>query len=1279
MSFAFQFLLEIYKFLKDPLSKETSVELPHPMFADEKRDTSKPAEGLESPATSKLPPKIPNEPSTERELSEESTTYCKEQRDRIFNVCKGHLNWVFNTAWKEDRPNFGGNHWATGQPITFSSYLFRATMSPPSLANTPFQIIKAFEFAKCWSDNKGVEHSSEPIDREQDQDGNRQIPANPALREQSANPDHASDAGATDRAEDTRAFRTPRGLDDGETPNSKVSESTVSASKPANGDEKVPDDFNGWEFARSLVESKVEPWINDLALKNKRMWFAFSRSAENGVSRYLLEDHVWIWRALKCLEDFELDTALKPALSLLFRNEHGREISLQDAKKTMLMRFTLEENFWKHRLLATSRTVKESRFLFRSRDTALFYGMKHGFFETEKSTLGPWINAIEIQKFHEYNDDIQWKNTLRFGLAMIMASSSQRQINHKTADEMFLDAAQVLLYSARSNGLFPGEFDQDSREAVMFVEERYRDSYWNSCFELPYILWIYGKQCLDKSPTTRPEVPRKRAGTLGQVTEAIPENIPTSSTKLSQEAAAGVYQNKGGSETHNNTTFGAQKRIRDTKADNYALAVKKTLPFSDFIDHKSVVELPDEWLYGFPDFLDFDPQIESWKDISARIVGLFDLERPDGHSTAHRFVEEGKKILKQTLEDIDDEESCEETFGGNDDWGSLMDSQFSDTSGNKLRGSIRDISKSKKRSKGSSKRHNDDSKLELELMSNQGIWEILRKTRTEREAKKRIIWLPFPDKGTILLCCLGNPDSQYDSLMEFFDRHYSYEKYFFDGTMAVRNTWETELHLPFYQLQDNSAARSQDDTLNRGIGSPGLDGKKIVRAAIGFRFFGDFLDRYWTCHIVEHIPNQSSHAPRIGEAIEQLTSEQETWKQRKALELMLFDAVLSEVLTGLNDILKALNIRVEQSLSSGLSSNDYFNLRNRWQSLKNVLRVLEEELKETLEQIEGWRNRETDRSKEQPRWTKKDEREYRRPINKLLRSNERKIRKLQAYQSDIQSSRTRFRNTEQSVRDDLSFRRAEDIRFFTYVTVVFLPLGFAASIFSMNGTPSTFVLSSMIVTAVTALILTVLALICARNLAGFFSDISRAICRAVTGITSNSILYKYYSDQSRQSMPSSKDGADQGDGASAYRSIQIMARGLWYCWFCVAYITQEVPGRQFAIAYKKWQATNTSAKEKETRSNVPKRPSVVFHAGVWVLQIPLKLGILFAIALTRLICWLVTALKILYLRHKSKLALTMAVIFAPVFVISYVVNLIWLNIYDTAVWSGKILYLNPLA
>lgn len=110
MSFAFQFLLEIYKFLKDPLSKETSVELPHPMFADEKRDTSKPAEGLESPATSKLPPKIPNEPSTERELSEESTTYCKEQRDRIFNVCKGHLNWVFNTAWKEDRPNFGKNH-----------------------------------------------------------------------------------------------------------------------------------------------------------------------------------------------------------------------------------------------------------------------------------------------------------------------------------------------------------------------------------------------------------------------------------------------------------------------------------------------------------------------------------------------------------------------------------------------------------------------------------------------------------------------------------------------------------------------------------------------------------------------------------------------------------------------------------------------------------------------------------------------------------------------------------------------------------------------------------------------------------------------------------------------------------------------------------------------------------------------------------------------------------------------------------------------------------------
>lgn len=69
-----------------------------------------------------------------------------------------------------------------------------------------------------------------------------------------------------------------------------------------------------------------------------------------------------------------------------------------------------------------------------------------------------------------------------------------------------------------------------------------------------------------------------------------------------------------------------------------------------------------------------------------------------------------------------------------------------------------------------------------------------------------------------------------------------------------------------------------------------------------------------------------------------------------------------------------------------------------------------------------------------------------------------------------------------SIRDDLNFQRAENVRFFTNVTVVFLPLGFAVAIFSIGGAPPRTPLIGMTVTAVVVLILTVIALVYAQAL-----------------------------------------------------------------------------------------------------------------------------------------------------------------------------------------------------
>lgn len=1188
----------------------------------------------------------------ESTLSNESRLYVHEQLDRIFNVCKGHMTWTFQNAWKEGRAHFGGNHWASGDPIIFPYHWSSARRSPPSLADTPFQIIKAFEFARCWSDDKMFKDASKRNESEDLKTG-QPMPTTPVLT-QKGTLDDVQKPGAENRSENNSPKVEP-------VPPQEAANDTI---------KKHSVDFDPWKFARSLVKSKIKPWVDDLALRNKRTRFAFSRSAENGVSIFRLEDHVWIWMALRCLEDFDLDSELTPTPSALLGYDQSRKITSKDAQKNILRRFTVDEPFLKQRLLATSRTVRESRFLFRSRDTALFYAMKNGFFGSDQSKPTPWMNTIDMQRLHEHNDDTKWESPLRYGLAMIMSSNRQWQINHKSANKMLSDAATVLLYSARSNGLFPGEFDQESKEPAIFSEQYYRNSHWSSCFELPYILWVYGKSFMDENPDIKPDliIEKKRGSKFGDQLQGTPptasyvnENTLASHFYTPESAIERSFYTRAEPGALNKTDPGTRVRARETQAAIDTLTVKKTMPFNDFIDQKSVVEPSDDWLYSFPDFLDFDPDVQSCENVWSKIERLLDFYRPDRDFSTGSLLADAAKSFQKTVKRIK---------GANP----TLEHVFPSESDERERGVIVDVPNSKQRRKGSLAKFSGTSTL-WDPTTNAKMWMTLKKMRSEQMAKKRIVWLLSPNKETALLCYLGSPESQHDAIVDFFDRHHSYEHYFSDDTIAVENIWETELHLPFYQLlgdEDNTNARAEFLPPRREITSPALSGKRIVRAAIGFRFLGDFLDRYWTCHIVECIPGSRYDDEDLGWKISQMTNGSGTWKQRKVLELVIFDMMLSEVLNGVTGILQALFNGEKRPLAlSEFTRNDYLYLQERSQSQRYILQLLEEDLKESLEQIESWKNREVDRGQERPRWTKKDERKYRGPINKMLRSNERKIRKLKSHQTHIQSLRAELLNTQQQFRDDLNFLGAEDIKYFTYVTVVFLPLGFAASLFSMSQTPSGVVLISMVVTAMAALLLTVLALVSVKNIAGFVSAISNGFNRAISNITSTSVLYQHYHHQNGQPSTTTKVTVDQSETAGTNWILPDIAHSLWLCWFWVAYITQELPGRQFERAYKIWKMANPCAREGVNQSTFKRWVLSALSTGAWLLQVPLKLGILFAITLTGSICWLAVGFKRLYLTLKHPLAFVIAVVFVPVFVLSYVINLIWLNIYDTVLWSGK--------
>jgi hypothetical protein len=170
-----------------------------------------------------------------------------------------------------------------------------------------------------------------------------------------------------------------------------------------------------------------------------------------------------------------------------------------------------------------------------------------------------------------------------------------------------------------------------------------------------------------------------------------------------------------------------------------------------------------------------------------------------------------------------------------------------------------------------------------------------------------------------------------------------------------------------------------------------------------------------------------------------------------------------------------------------------------------MLEAVERELASGLSIFSEWETRDKDRGQEKPRWTRNDEQNYGTHIKKLLGSTNRKIRDMKNVHDNIKTLNETLISSQEHIRDDLSLRGAEDVRFFTYLTVVFLPLGFTSSLFSMSDSPNSDLVTNMAICAIVSLAVTLVALINAKTIGiiiGRFSD----------------ILDKHYGDYTRATM-----------------------------------------------------------------------------------------------------------------------------------------------------------------
>ncbi|EXJ85636.1 hypothetical protein A1O1_06002 [Capronia coronata CBS 617.96] len=559
----------------------------------------------------------------------------------------------------------------------------------------------------------------------------------------------------------------------------------------------------------------------------------------------------------------------------------SQDYSPTEFQKIVLRRFTAKIPESKKSLIAVARSWSQFRFLLRTRDTALFHDTGEAFF---KPSSALWNATVVAQKYHMENQDSAWDSPLRYGLALLMATAGH-QINSRSPTDMLRRAKLILFQSSSADGILAGMLNAGTSDPEIFQDESRRDFYWHTSFETLYIIW-----------------------------------------KVREKLTSGVISDVG----LTNESLEIEPRLEAEAFLDRIHLMKKSISVNNHIIEHDIVELSDEWLYKFPDFLDFKPKSKDKREYNS--------------------------------------DELEE-----------------------LKGIIIDVPKTKRMADGekryTSRDYLSDDNDNVIVLSGVAFKHKLDQRRTAKDAKKRLIWTPQADSKVLreVFVDASPPETEDDpaSLAKFLMRHSRKEKYLGDDITASLNVWKTDFHLSSYQLSKENGPR-------KGLSFFG--DKRIRLAGMGFRFVGDIFDRYWTCHVLGFEPDddirRENPKKRFAQLIQNRIPEHERWinpwRQRKVLELILFDRMLEKIIdkyrTMLKEVMCFLKDRLphtkndaaassspdDSSFSEAISlpemkSYEYLKFRDQWPSLQFALQTMEKDLKETLDTIALWKTRQQDR------------------------------------------------------------------------------------------------------------------------------------------------------------------------------------------------------------------------------------------------------------------------------------------------------------------------------
>lgn len=927
------------------------------------------------------------------------------------------------------------------------------------------------------------------------------------------------------------------------------------------------------------------PLLYNLDKTDVRRKYAWPHRQRDGVNIFRLDDHVWLWKCLSEMKNYKgynwawgsqadqrtlvptrreilwmrqlvkepnsdspnYDPVPEPSSNkevqasrkvtqrqVSSRKDIFKEVTQRllprKVKHGILQRFSTLNEVSNTPMLAVARSLRGSRFLLHSRDTALFYGDKWGFFSGPGQFEELWKHTILSQVYHDEYQENHWEKTLRFGLSAVA----------KTRDHLFdslADPVKHLVQACDHNGFISGYLDASSQSPCLFSAEIDRDYFYHVGFEVNHILLTLALARHDENES--------------------------GNTRLPLSLSPGLEEPKF-------NMASAGRSIEPAKT-----VMKKLLPLNSGIN---VVNIDNEWLYNYPEFFngissDFDPK-ESAQPVWE--TGKIDRKKPIQGSWISELTDD-ENIREALPRRFQEPESTVEGTAPDELWLRLDEwdrenvlEEWSTRVGDHKTAFVANTPKRKYLSK---EQKRSEHLKDPDFLSNIELWNHIGSARSPINAKKRFIWLPCANRQTAGLCCAASTGSEKTAMSRFFDHHSMYQNHVWDDTSMVQNTWSTELHFSFYVLVYKDDHITGLPEMARGI-FPGSSGKEIRRAAMGFRFNGDLFDRHWTCHFIQNVlsgalnsgPHKWDFKLRSDGAG---TYQDKRWWQRKVLELDLVHRMLDTMIDGSKAILSGVDDELgikEEILSlailKDMNRETYNSYQDDWQRFEHILQAVEEDLARSLGTLDNWMKREQDRGQGKPRWTQNDERKYRGDIERLQARTERQVWEIHVQQQRIKQVKVTLTINREKVRDDLQTSREGSIRHLTYVTVIFLPLGFATGLLSMSGPPQYEWIAPLVRYSAVAFAATIVLLLCVRPLFAAVRFAANPLSRAMKHVGEFSSVTRQNSwlnkAQAANKPPETKPWFVVGQESGCFRDADYYSATHW---FWPAYIFLEIPAR----------------------------------------------------------------------------------------------------------------------